>query len=129
MTGCLLAGFFLIGGIGIDATSRLAATVNLSIGAAAIVMAYRGSATVQHLPRGTADTARLARESAALPASPAHWLIFGAFVLSGLASLALEVIWFRTLVLYYPATTYAFTAMLATVLAGIAVEVCSPHRS
>jgi spermidine synthase len=122
VTGCLLAGFFLIGGIGIDATSRLAATVNLSIGAAAIVMAYRGSAAVQHLPRGTAaDTARLARESAALPASPAHWLIFGAFVLSGLASLALEVIWFRTLVLYYPATTYAFTAMLATVLAGISV--------
>ncbi len=45
-------------------------------------------------------------------------LIF--FGLSGLASLALEVIWFRMLVLLLPATTYAFTTMLATVLGGIA---------
>ena len=39
----------------------------------------------------------------------------------GLAALALEVVWFRMLVLFLDATTYAFTTMLATVLAGIAV--------
>jgi spermidine synthase len=39
---------------------------------------------------------------------------------SGLASLALEVVWFRILVLFIPATTYAFTTMLAAVLGGIA---------
>ena len=121
VTGCLLAGFFLIGGIGIAATSRLAAIVNLSIGAVAVVMAYRRPAPVQHPPPGTADTEPSAGHSAAGPASRTRWLIFAAFVFSGLASLALEVVWFRTLVLYYPATTYAFTAMLATVLAGIAV--------
>jgi spermidine synthase len=43
-----------------------------------------------------------------------------AFAVSGMTSLALEVIWFRMLVLYFPATTYAFTAMLASVLGGIA---------
>ena len=47
-------------------------------------------------------------------------IILPVFALSGFSSLALEVVWFRTLVLYYPATTYAFTAMLATVLAGLA---------
>jgi spermidine synthase len=47
-------------------------------------------------------------------------ILLPVFALSGFSSLALEVVWFRTLVLYYPATTYAFTAMLATVLAGIA---------
>ena len=41
--------------------------------------------------------------------------------MSGLASLILEVVWFRILVLFIPATTYAFTSMLGTVLAGIAV--------
>jgi spermidine synthase len=41
--------------------------------------------------------------------------------LSGFGSLALEIVWFRTLVQYLAATTYAFTTMLATVLAGIAV--------
>ncbi len=45
------------------------------------------------------------------------WSVLG---LSGLASLALEVVWFRILVLFIPATTYAFTTMLAAVLGGIA---------
>ena len=40
---------------------------------------------------------------------------------SGLASLALEIVWFRILVQFLPATSYAFTMMLATVLAGIAI--------
>ena len=39
---------------------------------------------------------------------------------SGFASLALEIVWFRILVQFLPATSYAFTMMLATVLAGIA---------
>jgi spermidine synthase len=37
-----------------------------------------------------------------------------------LAALALEIVWFRMLVQFLDATTYAFTTMLATVLAGIA---------
>jgi spermidine synthase len=41
--------------------------------------------------------------------------------LSGVAAFALEIVWFRMLVLYLDATTYAFTTMLATVLAGIAI--------
>src|SRR5262245_6978048 len=78
VTGCLLAGFFLIGGIGIAATSRLAAIVNLSIGAVAAVMAYRSPAAVPDCPPGTAGAAR----PAAGPASRTRWLIFAAFVLS-----------------------------------------------
>jgi spermidine synthase len=42
------------------------------------------------------------------------------FFLSGLMSLALEIIWFRMLVLFLRPTAYAFTIMLACVLAGIA---------
>ena len=119
VAGCLLAGFVLIGGLGITATSRLAAFVNLAIGAAAMLMARRVPAAIQQVAEHDGlDTRTRAGEPAA--SSPARWLIFTAFVLSGLASLALEVVWFRSLVLYYPATTYAFTAMLAAVLTGIA---------
>jgi spermidine synthase len=42
-------------------------------------------------------------------------------LLSGFTSLALEVVWFRVLLQFVPATTYAFTTMLATVLGGIAL--------
>jgi len=40
---------------------------------------------------------------------------------SGFASLGLEVLWFRLMLQFVIATTEAFTAMLATVLAGIAI--------
>lgn len=60
-----------------------------------------------------------------LPASEASpWtrrtvlLVFG---LSGAVSLALEVLWFRVLVIFLRPTTYSFTLMLGTVLAGIAL--------
>ena len=43
------------------------------------------------------------------------------FALSGVASLALEVLWFRVLVIFLRPTTYAFTIMLGNVLAGIAI--------
>ncbi len=123
IVGCLLAGFLLIGGVGIGATFRIAAAVNLSIGLAAAVMARWLPAT-PGLPHLEGQSQVVSEESPAASWSPARSgarrLVFAAFVLSGLASLALEVVWFRTLVLYYPATTYAFTAMLATVLTGIA---------
>jgi spermidine synthase len=43
------------------------------------------------------------------------------FAISGFASLALEIVWFRVLVMFVGATSHAFTLMLATVLAGIAL--------
>ena len=43
------------------------------------------------------------------------------FAVSGFVSIALEVVWFRVLVLYVESDTYAFTIMLASVLTGIAV--------
>ena len=43
------------------------------------------------------------------------------FFVSGVMSLALEIIWFRMLVLFLRPTAYAFTIMLACVLAGIAI--------
>ena len=122
IAGCLLAGFVLIGGVGIRTTFRIAALVNLAIGAAALLMARRLPSDRRDLRPLDSERVTSASPSIAQPrASGVRRLILAAFVLSGLASLALEVVWFRTLVLYYPATTYAFTAMLATVLAGIAI--------
>ena len=43
------------------------------------------------------------------------------FVLSGTLSLALEIVWFRMLVTMLRPTAYAFTIMLGSVLAGIAL--------
>ena len=53
-------------------------------------------------------------------AFPLRVLLASAF-LSGMALLALEVVWFRFLTLYVLSTTLAASLMLAVVLAGIAI--------
>lgn len=121
ITGAILAGFYLIGGIGLRRTFLVAATLNGVAGLTALWLASRqGSAPSSH-EAADAHSGPAASDGGASPAASgvtgALVLLF--FALSGVASLALEVIWFRMLVLILPATTYAFTTMLATVLGGI----------
>ena len=120
VTGALLTGFILIGGLGMQRTFLLAAVVNTLAGLGAIA-----------LDRRLAGSARAVAESLDQPANAAGagdatrrdglamaWLVVGA---SGFASLALEVAWFRVMTQYVDATTYAFTTTLAIVLVGIAI--------
>lgn len=118
IAGVLLAGMYLVGGVGISASFTLAAALNAVVGTAAIVTSFR-------LPVGSLVEAPGPRTSSSPgPAAPvgegARRLLLGVFTLSGFATFALEVIWLRVLVFYVMATTYAFTVMLAAVLAGIA---------
>jgi spermidine synthase len=142
ITGALLAGFYLIGTVGLRRTFLVAAALNALVAVAAFALSRRvglgasrgadsASASADRPDDGLADcpnpsvgTARRAVHQHGPVVPPARGataaLVLTFFGLSGLASLALEVIWFRMLVLLLPATTYAFTTMLATVLGGIA---------
>ncbi|MBM4434934.1 MAG: hypothetical protein FJ028_07520, partial [Chloroflexi bacterium] len=114
IAGALLAGFVLVGGVGIGTSFLIAAALNGAVGIAAIATARgpRSAAVTRgpHPPRGSAE--------AVGPAVRA--LLLAVFTVSGFASFTLEVVWFRVLVFYVHATTYAFTLMLAAVLGGIA---------
>jgi spermidine synthase len=123
VVGALLAGFYLLGSVGISTSFYLAATINVLVGGVAIV-----ASLIRPVP--TFDTgfsapdgvhASPTREAAgdAIP-DRSRRLVLLIFALSGFASLALEVIWFRVLVLFLDVSTYAFTIMLASVLSGIA---------
>lgn len=123
IAGALLAGFVLIPQIGVSRGFMLAASINVLIGVVALVAARRlpvGGATT---PTVTPTTEALVADTAAVPeASPfARRLVLLVFLLSGVTSLALEVLWFRVLVIFLRPTTYSFTLMLATVLGGIAL--------
>jgi spermidine synthase len=111
--GALAAGFYLIGAVGIDASFKAAAAVNATVGLVALAMSLRRR-------RGSALAREAAAESGAVYNERTRLAVLVVFGLSGLTALALEVIWFRLLVLILPATTYAFTTMLAAVLGGIA---------
>jgi spermidine synthase len=115
VVGALLAGFYLVGAVGIAMSFRLAATTNVVVGIVACVLSTRESAVIvdpdalpARLPRATETHTPLPRIAIAV------------FALSGFAALALEVVWFRVLVYFVPATTYAFSTMLAAVLVGLA---------
>jgi spermidine synthase len=118
IAGTLLSGLYLIGAVGIAASFRLAAAVNVAVGLLAAAFS-----------RGEEAAAKEVAPAAAAPADPpadagltagARRVVLLVFALSGLASLGLEIVWFRILSLFLQTTTYAFTAMLATVLTGIA---------
>ena len=116
--GAILTGFYLIGAIGIRSTFTWAAALNAAAGIVAILLSRKyetGAADVVPAASATRD----ATSTATAQAAPVRLMLI-VFGLSGFASLALEVIWFRILVLFLPATTYAFTTMLATVLFGLA---------
>jgi spermidine synthase len=109
ITGALLAGFVLIGGVGMAHSFQLAAALNAFVGLSALTLALRAT------PASAPVSAPLDRPST--PVSGIGQLAFG---FSGFAALALEIVWFRVLVIIVPATTYAFTTMLAAVLLGLA---------
>jgi spermidine synthase len=119
IAGTVLAGFVFIGWIGVAATTRYAAATNLFVATVALIWSL-----VAPRERGAIDPSAPASGSATDSAEPVTTLqrhVLIVFAIAGFAGLALEVVWFRLLVLFLPATTYAFTTMLGTVLLGIAL--------
>lgn len=117
IVGALAAGFYFIGDLGVAKSFQIAAATNLLIGIIAVSAGY--AMPPQPLAEWPAPPAP------ALTAPPAtkpqQRLVLWTFFLSGLMSLALEIIWFRMLVVFLRPSAYAFTIMLACVLSGIAI--------
>ena len=114
--GTLLAGFYLIPRIGLSRGFLLAAVLNATVGTLAILAARR-------LP--VSSTPGRASSGAAVPRPPASErgarVVLAVAAISGFASLALEVVWFRILAIFLGPLSYTFTVVLAAVLAGIAL--------
>lgn len=116
VAGVLVTGFHLIGAIGMQRTFLLAAAINIAVGTIAIVL----SRSVDEAAPLDVVTDRAAPAAELFPGRAVRDAVLVVVFISGVAALALEIVWFRILVQFLPATTYAFTTMLATVLSGIA---------
>lgn len=106
--GVLLAGFVVVPYLGHVAALALAALLHLLLAAAALRM-------------GPADVLDPPEPPAAGFGKGGDALILGVAALSGAALLSAEVYWLRALSLVVGSTTYAFSAVLAAFLAGLAV--------
>ena len=115
--GALVAGFYLISEVGVSLSFRMAAIGNLVIGIVALAAAYA-------MPAQPARPAAPPVEETGAPtllSTGQRQIVLWTFFVSGVMSLALEIIWFRMLVVFLRPTAYAFTIMLACVLTGIAL--------
>ena len=112
IVGALVAGFYFISEVGVARSFQIAAATNLLIAVVALVAGY--SIPPAALSERSSGAVGRTREEG-------QRLVLWIFFVSGLMSLALEIVWFRTLVIFLRPTAYAFTIMLACVLAGIAL--------
>jgi predicted membrane-bound spermidine synthase len=102
----LVAEYHLIGALGLRGTALAAAALNLLAAGIALSLTAPLPAAAP-MPSGKVYPA------------PARLLL--AAGLAGALALALEVIWFRLLILYAPGSDETFALMLAVVLVGIAI--------
>ena len=101
----LIAEYYLIGALGLRGTALVAASLNVLAAGLALTQPPDASVVVTPAP----NTYRFPKR-----------LLFAAAAAGGLA-LALEVIWFRLLILYAPGSDTTFALMLTLVLLGIAI--------
>jgi spermidine synthase len=118
--GCFLAGYVLIGRLGLSQTVWIGAALNLAI---ALVVWGIQLYTKEELPESEAP---LSTFEEALPAASVYdrktvRLVLWSFALSGYTALSYEVLWTRALTFFIGNSTYAFSAMLTTFLCGLAL--------
>ena len=129
IVGTIAAGLYLIPGLGIHSTFLAAAAVNLAVGAGALALSgvapphHRHDPLREQLSPSELVPPKLAERLVSEGALTDRQLlvVIAVFTMSGVISLAIEVVWFRVLTLFLRPTVYGFAVMLATILTGIAL--------
>jgi spermidine synthase len=121
--GTLAAGLVLIGELGERASLGLAASLNLAAGLLVLGLRKPQPGLGDKRP----EVSSRASETAPFNSDPLVYsplvrrLALVVFMVSGFSALAYEVLWTRLLVLVLHTSIYAFSTMLGTFLAGIAL--------
>ena len=117
--GCAAGGFFLIPTLGMRRTVFVAASVNLVIAAAILLIdRLRDKTPLEIVPPTAAEETATAESQGS---SKLAWVVLVSFALSGFASLVYENAWTRSLTLVIGSSIYSFSTMLVTFLIGLAL--------
>lgn len=116
VVGAAAAGYLLLPAVGARVTLHAAAAANLAVGLAALALGWRGEE-----PAPATGVGAAAAPPSGTPPAPAAGSVLAALALSGAAAMVFEVAWTRVLTLVIGSTTYAFTAILIAMLAGLAL--------
>lgn len=113
--GALLTGFLLLPWFGTLRTSMVGALVNATIAMLAWRLSARNFPEATPTPRSRVATSRSSPTPTRADVGPTIVVL-----VSGATALALEIVWTRALALVMGPTTYAFSAMLASFIIGLA---------
>jgi spermidine synthase len=124
--GALICGFWLISQMGVWGTMLVAVAFNCAIGLFCLRMGDQAQTTRPKSASKATPVPIAARSGIATQAQPPDHghIIFGALVIffvSGFCAMAYEVIWTKLLGLIVGPTTYSFTIVLVTFIAGLAL--------
>ncbi|MFC1562955.1 fused MFS/spermidine synthase [candidate division KSB1 bacterium] len=120
VTGCFLAGFYIIRIIGVNQSVFLFAAVNLLIGIFVWLLSrHETEEDVAVSEKIITNACNEVPESKYYSRGIGKTVLFG-FALSGFCALAYEVLWTRIIVYIISVSVYAFTIMLSTFLLGLA---------
>ncbi|MFL2859625.1 MAG: fused MFS/spermidine synthase [Pontiellaceae bacterium] len=111
VSGVLLAGFLFIPKFGMNISNLIAVSLDLLVGIIAVGTSYFYE---NKLHTNINKPISIVRKRTKL----ANWLLISVGI-SGFISLAMEIIWFRALILIFGSTTYSFSAMLGIFLIGL----------
>jgi len=109
VSGCVLAGFYLLRVHDMAVATYVAAVINLLVALASVALSRRVSHG--HSVEGTAPTVAVAGKRATF--------IYIAIAVSGLSALGAQVVWTRLLSLLLGGTVYTFSIILAVFLIGL----------
>lgn len=108
VTGCVLAGFYLLRVHDMGFATYTAAAINLAVALLALALASRSDRAGSN-----------PEEPSQVERAPGVTFIYAAIALSGLTALGAEVVWTRQLSLLLGPTVYTFSIILAVFLAGL----------
>jgi len=126
VAGTLAAGFIAVPQWGLARTATAAGAVDLALAALLLLARFRSPA-----PNPTPEAARPeGGDPAGRGAAPAfaRWLL-PAFAFSGLAAILYQIAWTRLLTVPFGGITYAFSAILAIYLLGLALGAAGAQRA
>jgi spermidine synthase len=109
IAGALFSTFLLIPTLGIKGTGLAAAAIGLTAALAAILIDRRAAPAVPKPAKATAVLSRDAKVAVTL------------YALAGGVALGYEIVWSQSIVQFMSTRTFAFSVVLATYLAGLAL--------
>ncbi|MCX8064651.1 MAG: fused MFS/spermidine synthase [Candidatus Hydrogenedentes bacterium] len=115
--GAFIAGFVAIPYWGYNNVLLVAVMINVLVG----VLAWMVSVVIKGVYYSENEDSNFVKVSSATEGKSIEPIAYLGVFLSGFCSVALEVLWTRILIMIFLGTTYAYSSVLVSVLAGISL--------